>query len=98
MAKKVLTTASTVRCSHNLPVKLTSTATLRVGNAPVIRQVDLATRVFGCAAQQAPCTSLTASQTSAVLRDDGSPVVLAAGLSTNNGACTITAEHDILQE
>jgi hypothetical protein len=95
---KVLTTGSTIKCSHEAAIRFTSTATLRVDGAPVVRQIDLSSIVLECPPSQTRCTGLLLFQTSAVLRDADSPVVLATGMTTNAGACTIDTEHDVLQE
>jgi hypothetical protein len=94
MAAKVLTTAGTVTCPHGLAITFTSSASLHVGGAPVVRESDLSGPVITCAAEpkcvsiappplvpQAPGTVLTSI--SQLLRVDGSPVVLVTKISTN---------------
>jgi hypothetical protein len=97
MSDKVLTTASTVTCPHGFPVTFTSQAALTVAGHPVVRKIDIAHAVVACTVQQ-KCTSVTQSSTSATVQDGGSPVVLASGLQTNNGACSVVdATLDLME-
>ena len=96
---KVLTTGSSVKCPHGFAITFTSTATLRVGGAQVVRASDLTGATISCTAQS-KCVSIAAAPlttTSAVLQDGGSPVVLVTAISTNFGTCTVDAGHDLLQ-
>lgn len=97
MADRVLTTASSVTCFHGFAITFTSSATLTVGGKPVVRSTDVASAIIACTAQQ-KCTVISTFKTSATVRDGLAPVVLAAGLVTNIGACQqISAGHDLLQ-
>jgi hypothetical protein len=93
MVELVLTTASSVKCVHGFGVTFTSTALTTVAGAAVVRTSDLVGAVFQCTAQQ-KCTSIVASQASATMIDTAA-VVLAAGLTSNIGACTVIAGHDL---
>lgn len=98
MAAKVLTTGSSVKCPHQAAITFTSTATLHVNGAPVVRSSDLAGAVLACAVQT-KCASVSASpaSTSTLLHDGGSAVVLVTALTTNIGLCTVDAGHGLLQ-
>lgn len=96
MLTNVLTVASTVTCPHGFLVTFSSTATLRVEAAAVVRQPDLAGALIPCTVQ-VPCTSIAQSQASTVLRDGVAPVVLVTGLATNNGPCSVLPGHDLLR-
>jgi len=96
---KVLTTSSSVKCPHGFIITFTSTASLRVGGAPVVRASDLEGAVIGCTAQS-KCVSIAAAPlttTSSLLQDGGSPVVLVTAVRTNINACEVEPGHDLLQ-
>jgi hypothetical protein len=92
---RILTTASIVSCPHLARFTLTSSALLRVAGNPVIRPIDLASATVVCPSS-APCTKIIEFQTSTNLLDQLSPVVLAAGIKSDKGACTIEAAHDLM--
>lgn len=104
MMAKVVTTGSSVKCPHNFPVTFTSTATLHVGDKPVVRASDVASAVIPCTSDP-KCTSIASPSTSTMLRDGESPVVVDTSISTNMmsssgtasiGKCTVIANHDLL--
>ncbi|MEU5261568.1 hypothetical protein [Amycolatopsis sp. NPDC021455] len=92
----VLTTASTLLCAHQLPVKLTSGQTsLRVDSDPAVTESDVTGMTFNCGFTSGPpCTSIKAVTlgVSAALKVGDDPVLLqsAQGL-TNVGPWTIGA-------
>lgn len=96
MPKQVLTTGSTVTCPHQLAITFTSSAALHVGSKSVVRSSDIANAVLACTADT-KCTKIDQSSSSEIVRSDGEAVVLASGLATNIGPCTVVAGHDLLQ-
>jgi hypothetical protein len=98
MSAKVLTTGSTVKCLHGGAITFTSSATLRVGGQPVVRASDVLLATIVCPASTKCARMLAPPPTSTVLRDTGSPVVLATTLATNLGSCTIeNVGHELLE-
>lgn len=92
----VLTTAYTVLCPHNGAITFTSTATLVVDGAPVVRMTDLVVppAKIVCPAQT-KCVSIAGTASSTVF-DGTAAVVLVTGLKTNNEACKVTPPLNLL--